>query len=540
MADVTKKIAVSLDLLLNELKNFKVESLSTAPETVAEGRVYFNTDDNTLYYGADGKWNPIATGGSVEEALKRMSLSLSPDSERVPTSWHLKLNGGGGGTVDVTDMMKNSSVIDIIQFKGETTNSATDNYTPGTYNAGTFTTSPDGYVFKDIVAGVSYLGLVIDDFGAKFDASVDKYRTLAFRITDFLDGVKGIMATNSAGSRSESVPLQQGKVVLKGNDEIAPNVDADNKVLGFSITELTTEKVYEGEWSTPEEVYSASLKEDETPKKEKTQQSLINEQLRDYAVSTQQELNSLKIYYNKNTREIQLLMGGFDLCDPIDASAFVKDGMLKTVVGPYTPPDSATTEWTVSVPWSRPTLNGPVENKNIKFRGLQYGKTYLGFIWDTDTSSEDDDPQTSLLDVSSLAVVYKAGAGVDLSDNTFSIKIQDSSNALLTVNEDGLDDSNIRTAIEKVTIGRFTKKVSITEENATGAQALTASGNHAIDPCSVRAFLVTNTDNPRPTQEEIGVCVTVGITNISVSWSNCPIGELRIKYSEYYASKVQA
>lgn len=93
-----KKVAVSLDLLLNELKNVRVENLSSAPQQAVPGRMYFNTGDKTLYYGADSKWNPIATGGSVEEALKSLSLTFSGTT--------LSLNGNGSSSSVDLDTLK--------------------------------------------------------------------------------------------------------------------------------------------------------------------------------------------------------------------------------------------------------------------------------------------------------------------------------------------------------------------------------------------------------------------------------------------------
>jgi len=63
MADI--KFLVDLDLSKNQLLNAVVQNLATAPSTPADGQIYWDTDDNTLYvYNADGPaWIDLGESG---------------------------------------------------------------------------------------------------------------------------------------------------------------------------------------------------------------------------------------------------------------------------------------------------------------------------------------------------------------------------------------------------------------------------------------------------------------------------------------------
>lgn len=69
---MAKKIAVSLDLLGNEIKDFVVDARATAP-AVKKGKFYFDTTSNALRYHNGTAWITIATGGSTEEIGSRLT-----------------------------------------------------------------------------------------------------------------------------------------------------------------------------------------------------------------------------------------------------------------------------------------------------------------------------------------------------------------------------------------------------------------------------------------------------------------------------------
>jgi hypothetical protein len=59
------KFITSIDLSKNELRNFAVQNLASAPATPVEGQMYYNTTDDKLYYRTASSWVAIeAAAGS--------------------------------------------------------------------------------------------------------------------------------------------------------------------------------------------------------------------------------------------------------------------------------------------------------------------------------------------------------------------------------------------------------------------------------------------------------------------------------------------
>lgn len=235
----TKKVATSLDLFLNELKNFKVDSLESAPETVTAGRMYFNTAKNTLYYGAGNKWNPISTGVSVDEALKSLKLYYYSQNGK---EYKMYLYTGDKpigsnlfGEVDVTDFLKNASVSEVIRFTGKTTSGV------GTYNSATKTyTTANGRTFEGIESEKEYLGIVVDNYstGGFSEAISGRYKTFAIPL-DTQDGFSTIVIDDSVtiaakdrdyklalnSSSSINWEYTDGELVATVNEVASDNID---------------------------------------------------------------------------------------------------------------------------------------------------------------------------------------------------------------------------------------------------------------------------------------------------------------------------
>lgn len=455
----TKKVAVNLDLLLNELKNFKVESLSTAPATVAEGRVYFNTGDNTLYYGADSKWNPIATGGSVEEALKSLHLYChSEDGTTYNMSLYMGESPTGDnlfGQCDVTAMMKDSSVVSIVSFLPSEGTSPSEGRIGGVYNdeKKTFTTT-GGVIFNDVSSKSEiYLGLILDNYGGKFGNISNRYVGLAIE-SDLFNGINRVVADQV------NLHLKDPNILKFGSTDevIAAPSSVSNSDIVFSINKISADKIVHKDWTSDDS--------DETKIPTDTWQNEINEDLRgkaNHALSLFDEL-SLEIledglmYFTHGDGE-KINENGFDVGD------FLKDGMLLTVTQTF----KATAA-------SQSVL--AKDGKSYTFTGLKVGTPYIGFVWET----REGQTQTVALDVTDLFNAYKEGDGLSLSDDTFSVKIDKSGDSYLSVSSDGVKLTGVKSAIDGLSnsVKNHDDKIKAHATNITSLQSNVSSLNSDV------------------------------------------------------------
>ena len=116
---------------------------------------------------------------------------------------------------------------------------------------------------------------------------------------------------------------------------------------------------------------------------------------------------SIALSYDSDSKEIRLR--GKDSVDlgTIDATPFIKDGMLKDVA--YNPDDNT-----------------------------------LTFTWNTDAG----ELQTDSVVLSDIIEPYAAGAGLELSSNEFAVKVDSASEAFLSVSADGVKVSGVQAAID--------------------------------------------------------------------------------------------
>lgn len=160
-----------------------------------------------------------------------------------------------------------------------------------------------------------------------------------------------------------------------------------------------------------------------------------------------------------------------------DSSTFVKDGMLKTVLGPYKAPANGT--WTVQVADGAST-------KTVDFGAVKEGNTYIGFVWDTDVNDTSDTFTAMALDVSSLMNIYSAGNGLDLDKSgKFFVKLGGQDEGYLTFDgngyliTDGINDkitASVKEAKDALdgSIGDLDKRLGLAENNIVGHAATLA------------------------------------------------------------------
>lgn len=142
---------------------------------------------------------------------------------------------------------------------------------------------------------------------------------------------------------------------------------------------------------------------------------------------------TLSIAYDSSSRKLQLKGHNDNLINEIDATAFVKDGMLNDTAV-FTA--SATTQ---SITFGRKeTITDPVpkSSNTHEYSGLTINHHYLAFEFKVD--GDDTQPyKYEILDATDIIDVYKNGNGLELTDHTFAIKLSDT-NSGLKIDESGL------------------------------------------------------------------------------------------------------
>lgn len=142
---------------------------------------------------------------------------------------------------------------------------------------------------------------------------------------------------------------------------------------------------------------------------------------------------TLSIAYDSSTRKLQLKGKGGNLINDIDATAFVKDGMLND-----------TAVFTASATTQSITFSG--SHNTHKYSGLTSNHHYLAFEFKI-SSGESSSYNYEILDATSIIDVYKKGNGLELTDHTFSVKLAQGSENFLTVDGNGVKLSGVTAAI---------------------------------------------------------------------------------------------
>ena len=140
---------------------------------------------------------------------------------------------------------------------------------------------------------------------------------------------------------------------------------------------------------------------------------------------------TLSIAYDSSTRKLQLKGKGGNLINDIDATAFVKDGMLND-----------TAVFTASAT----TQTVDFGDRHHEYSGLTTNHHYLAFEFKI-SSGESSSYNYEILDATSIIDVYKKGNGLELTDHTFSVKLAQGSENFLTVDGNGVKLSGVTAAI---------------------------------------------------------------------------------------------
>lgn len=218
----------------------------------------------------------------------------------------------------------------------------------------------------------------------------------------------------------------------------------------------------------------------------------INNTLTSANTHTNEEIAKLSIAYDSSTRKLQLKGNGGNLINEIDATAFVKDGMLNDTAV-FTA--SATTQ---SITFGRKeTITDPVpkSSNTHEYSGLTINHHYLAFEFKIDNDAEQP-YKYEILDATDIIDVYKNGNGLELTDDhTFSVKKADDSEGFLTIDENGVKISGVTDAIAAAAASAKTEVKKATDDQHIDVTSVATEGHVTYTISSVDTASATELTN---------------------------------------------
>lgn len=189
---------------------------------------------------------------------------------------------------------------------------------------------------------------------------------------------------------------------------------------------------------------------------------------------------TLSIAYDSSTRKLQLKGKDGNLISDIDATAFVKDGMLNDTAV-FTA--SATTQTVV------------FGDRRHEYSSLTINHHYLAFEFKIDNDTAQP-YKYEILDATSIIDVYKNGNGLDLTGHTFSIKLAQGSENFLTVDGNGVKLSGVKAAIDAAAASAKTEvKKASNDQHIDVTSAATENGHVTYTISSVDTASATELSN---------------------------------------------
>ena len=182
---------------------------------------------------------------------------------------------------------------------------------------------------------------------------------------------------------------------------------------------------------------------------------------------------TLSIEYDSSTRKLQLKGNSGNVISDIDATAFVKDGMLNDTAV-FTA--SATTQ---SITFGeKETITDPVpkSSNTHEYSGLTINHHYLAFEFKVD--GDDTQPyKYEILDATDIIDVYNNGNGLELTDHTFSVKLAQGSEGFLTIDENGVKLSGVTDAIAAAAASAKTEVKKATDDQHIDVTSAATDGH---------------------------------------------------------------
>ena len=298
------------------------------------------------------------------------------------------------------------------------------------------------------------------------DGSVKKTVKDAIEALDVTDSIESGKFVASVSETDGVISVTKGEIASKnktvtvtpdngGNIDLAVNVDGESIVVDAETGALSVANS-----ALIPYVGADAIKVSEVIDSKKTISLGINENDKVLSQSEYGLLATLSMSYDSTEKAIKLLGKDSEVLSTIDASDFVKDGMLAgTQVFQATD-----TSMTVTI-----------SDQSHTFENLTVGNQYIAFLFKVDGKKVEY--SWDILDATSFVDVYKAGDGLELADDahTFSVKKDAESESFLSVGPNGVKVSGVQTAIDtaktkatsEVAIGDTETHITVTSSDAT-------------------------------------------------------------------------
>ncbi len=317
----------------------------------------------------------------------------------------------------------------------------------------------DTYESNTIYGAKAYAKYYTDDQIDKLDVTDTK-----------VDGsfVTAVSETNGKISVSRANVASSDKTITvtaatDGSIDLSANIDGTT-----ILADKTTGKLSVASSALVQYIGSNAVNVSEAVDDKKTISLAINSNDKVLSQSANGLLATVSISYDKENRLIKLLGNNNAEIASIDASEFIKDGML---AGESVFMATAATQ------------SVTIKEQTKEFSNLTIGHHYIVFLFAT-SDGKTTTYSWDILDATDIIDVYSAGNGLELSNDkhTFSVKIDDETEPFLTLSDSGVKINGVQDAInaaksdiigdaatEYNTLGKLEDKIQDVDKKASAA-----------------------------------------------------------------------
>lgn len=317
----------------------------------------------------------------------------------------------------------------------------------------------DTYESNTIYGAKAYTKYYTDDKINNLDVTDTKVNGSFVTAVSETDG-KISVSRASIASNDKTITVT---AATDGSIDLSANIDGTT-----ILADETTGKLSVANSALVQYVGSDAVKVSESVDNKKTISLGINSNDKVLSQSANGLLANVSISYNKENRLIKLLGNNSAEIASIDASEFIKDGML---AGESVFMATATTQ------------SVTIKEQTKEFSGLTIGHHYIVFLFATSDGKTTTYSWDSL-DATDIIDVYEAGQGLSLSEDkhTFSVKIDNATETFLSLTDNGVKINGVQNAIDTAksdivgdaaaeynTLGKLEDKIQEVDKKASAA-----------------------------------------------------------------------